>query len=229
MLIIALFFASLWVVLQSPPANQGLDAFMAQVLERRDINWDRFYNYGFKEREVLEFAGTLQVAPIQGFERKYVWFVRDGYLVRSPLTVNGVRVSEEERNREEREWIESLEEEEREDGVDRDRFFGFKFEPGNYYYAGRREFEGREVVVVEYYPEAAFHDEEDEDEEDEIEAKLEKVFLVTMLIDPEERQIVQMTLDNVGLEFLPGRWLVQVSKVEATMTMHKVTSVIFKP
>ena len=46
-----------------PPAElkapQDIDAFMAKVLEKRDIDWDRFYNYTCRDREVLEFEGTL--------------------------------------------------------------------------------------------------------------------------------------------------------------------------
>jgi hypothetical protein len=159
-----------------------------------------------------------------GFHREHLYFVRDGYLIRSPVSVNGVAVSDEERHRAEEKWIQSLKErEKRSRGVDKDRFFSFKFEPGNYYYAGRRDFEGREVVVIEYYPEEGFgdDDENDEEEEDEIEAKMNKVFLVTMLVDPEEHQIVRMTLDNVGFDFLPARWLVQIGTIEASMTMHQ--------
>jgi hypothetical protein len=142
--------------------------------------------------------------------------------------VNGVEISEEQRHREEQKWIRSLEEKEKKGrGVDRESFFGFKFEPGNYYYAGKAELEGRDVVAIEYYPETAFSDDEDEDEdeesdeEDEIEAKMNKVFLVTMHVVPEEHQIVRMTLDNVGFDFLPARWLVQIGTIEASMNMHQ--------
>jgi hypothetical protein len=209
-------------------APQDIDAFMAKVLEKRDIDWDRFYNYTCRDREVLEFEGTLQSVAMAGFHREHLYFVRDGYLIRSPVSANGVAISDEERLRAEQKWIESLKKrEKRSSGVDRDKFFGFKFEPGNYYYAGRRDFEGREMVVIEYYPEEGFNDDDDEDkdedkdEEDEIEAKMNKVFLVTMLIDPEEHQIVRMTLDNVGFDFLPARWLVQIGTIEASMTMHQ--------
>ena len=214
-----------------PPAQkalQDIDAFMAKVLEKRDIDWDRFYNYTCRDHEALEFEGTLQSVAMAGFHREHLYFVRDGYLIRSPISANGVAISDEERHRAEQKWVKSLEKrEKRSSGVNRDHFFGFKFEPGNYYYAGRRDFEGREVVVIEYYPEEGFidddDDEEDEDEgeEDEIDAKMNKVFLVTMLVDPKEHQIVRMTLDNVGFDFLPARWLVQIGTIEASMTMHQ--------
>ena len=35
------------------------------------------------------------------------------------------------------------------------------------------------------------------------------------------QEIVQMTLDNVGFDFLPGRWLVQIDTIETSMTMHQ--------
>ncbi len=224
---------------QASKSDNEIDTFMEKVLEKREINWDLLYNYVFREREVLKFESSIRTAPLQGFEREYIWYVDDGYLVRSPLSVNGVKVSEEERAKEERKWRDKLEQEnKRGRGVSRDVFFGFDFEPGNYYFAGRREFEGREVVIVEYYPEKMFHDddededsedehnqdepEDEEDElEDEIEAKLEKVFLVTLLIDPTDHQIVQMTLDNVGFDFLPAKWLVRIGTIEASMTMHQ--------
>ncbi len=207
-----------------------IDAFMEKVLERRDINWDDFYNYTCRERETLEVEGSLQAVPMQGFLREHMWFVRDGYLVRSPMSINGVKISREDRDRAERKWIERVKKREEKEGVDRDRFFGFKFEPGNYYFAGRREFEGREVVAVEYYPETFFSDEEEEDPEDEeIEEKLNKVFLITMLVDPTEHQIVQMTIDNVGFDFLPGGWLVRIGTIEASMTMHQPFGDIWLP
>jgi hypothetical protein len=211
-------------------SSNDIDAFMAKVLERRDINWDDFYNYTCRESEILEVESSLQTMPMQGFRREHIWFVRDGYLVRSPMTINGAKISREERDKAERKWIERVKKEQEKEGVDRDRFFGFKFEPGNYYFAGRKEFEGREVVVVEYYPETLFSDEEEEDPEDaEIEEKLNKVFLITLLIVPEEHQIVQMTIDNVGFDFLPGGWLVRIGTIEASMTMHRPFGDIWLP
>ena len=48
---------------------------------------------------------------------------------------------------------------------------------------------------------------------------LNKVALVTMWIEPTSHQIVKSTFDNVSFDFLPGRWLVQVDDVTASMTM----------
>jgi hypothetical protein len=223
--------STLFLALALPQdSSTDIDDFMEKVLERRDINWDDFYNYTCREQEVLEVESSLEAVPMHGFLREHIWFVRDGYLVRSPMSINGVKLSREERDNAERKWIERVKKREEKEGVDRDRFFGFKFEPGNYYFAGRKEYEGREVVAVEYYPETFFSDEDEEDPEDaEIEEKLNKVFLITMLIDPEEHQIVQMTIDNVGFDFLPGGWLVRIGTIEASMTMHQPFGDIWLP
>ena len=37
-------------------------------------------------------------------------------------------------------------------------FLRFKFEPGNYYLAGRERFDGRDVLRIEYYPTGLFGD-----------------------------------------------------------------------
>ena len=213
-----------------------LDAFMEKVLDRRDVNWDDFYNYFCKEGAELRVEGSIVGVPIQGFEREFLWSVVDGYLVRSPISVDGVTVPADERKRAEEKWVERLKKREKERGADRDTFMGFEFEPGNYLYAGEDTFEGRDVVVIEYYPEKMFSDddeEEDDEEKDpreaEIEAALNKVFLVTLLIDPDEHQIVKMTLDNYGFDFLPARWLVQVDTLEASLVMHKALDAVWLP
>lgn len=207
-----------------------IDAFMEKVLLKRSVNWDNFYDYSCRELEEFSIEGSLQTAAIQGFRKEYLWFVRDGYFLRSPLSVDGVAVSDGARARAEKKWVERLEKRESERGPDRETFFGIDFEPGNYFYAGTTQFEGREVMIVEYYPERGpwsdddldEDDDKDEDDEDEdLEAQISKVLLITMLIDREEHQIVNMTLDNVGFDFLPGRWLFQLDTVEASLTMHQ--------
>ena len=204
---------------------EDIDAFMNKVLERREVNWEQYYNYFGHERETLSIGGSLSGLPIQGFEKEYLWYVRDGYVVRSPVSVDGVPVPSEERNRAEEKWIERQKKREKERNPDRETFLGFRFEPGNYFYAGRETLEGRDVVVVEYYPEEGpWNDEDDESESEEerdIEAKISKTLLVKMWIDPEEHQIVRMSLDNAGFDFLPARWLLQLDTVEATLTMAK--------
>ncbi len=226
------FFIVLWIMVfipltpgfaQEEPLSD-IGAFMERVIVQRALNWDDYYNYFCKERAELAIEGSLRGVPIQGFRKEFLWFMRDGYLVRSPISVDGVAVSEEDRDRAEKKWIERLEKRERERGPDRETFFGIEFEPGNYFYAGRREFEGREVVIVEYYPETGpwvDDDEDDSEEDDEIERQISKALVVTMLVDPKEHQIVKMTLDSLDFGFLPGGWLFKLDTIEASLTMHK--------
>ncbi|MBN2431323.1 MAG: hypothetical protein JXQ27_07600 [Acidobacteria bacterium] len=201
----------------APPATD-IDTFMEKVLVQRQTNWEALHNYVFREKEVLEFRGGLDIPALQSFRREYVWIVRDGLLVRNPVVVNGVTLSPEEQRAEESRYKPSPTGREVSLGgvPDRESFLTFKFERGNYFFAGRREFRGRPVVVVEYYPERLFSG---DDGGDEYENMLDKTTLVTMLIDPAEYQIVNVTFDNVGLDFLPGRWLVRVEKLWATMTL----------
>ena len=212
----------LLLALAQGPA-EDIDTFMERVLERREVNWEQYYNYFCKERAVLSIEGSISGALVQGFTKEFLWFVRDGYVVRSPLTVDGVAVSAKDRERAEKEWIERSKKSDRNRGFDRESFFGLEFEPGNSFFAGNDRFEGRDVVVVEYYPEpGSFSDDDDEDDEDdEIEAQIAKVLVIKMLIDPKEHQIVHMTLDNVGFDFLPAGWLFKLDTVEMSVSMHK--------
>ena len=222
----------LLMLLVSQAPSSDIDAFMEKVLAQRGANWEQYYEYFCKERAELEIVGSLPGVPLSGFRREFLWFVRDGYVVRSPISVDGVAISAEEREREENKWIERVKKRERERSPDRETFMGFKFEPGNYFFAGKKEFEGRELFAVEYYPEEGFADDDDDDRSEkdaEIEAKINKTLMVTMLIDPEEHQIIQMTLDNFGFDFLPKRWLVQLDTVEASMVMHKPFADVWLP
>jgi hypothetical protein len=123
-------------------------------------------------------------------------------------------------------------------------FLKFKFEPGRYAFAGPESYEGRRVLKIEYYPTRLYADEKDKDtagdppepspettpesraekdREREFEARLEhqfnKVALVTLWIEPEAHQIVKYEFQNVGLDFLPGRSLVRVDDIMASMEM----------
>jgi hypothetical protein len=217
-----------------PTQNSEIDDFMEKVLEKREINWSELYDYVFSETIKLDFAG-MEIAAIESFEHEYTWFVKDGYLVRSPYRLNGVEVSAEERAEYEQEWLDDMQEGGNDARIERDSFFGFEFEPGNYFFAGREEFEGREVMRIEYYPKNMFSDEDEEfdeesdEEEDEFERAFDKTSLVTMLILPEEHQIVKITFDNIGLEFLPGRWLVQVEEIKASMIIDMPIEGVWLP
>jgi len=106
------------------------------------------------------------------------------------------------------------------------------------------------VVRIEYYPSEAFfsddeqadkpdpddaeqrrrkRDEDDEFDEEVFNHMFAKTSLVTMLIVPEEYQIVQWTFENVGFEFLPYRWLVRMDELRASMTMGQPIEGVWLP
>jgi hypothetical protein len=123
-------------------------------------------------------------------------------------------------------------------------FMDFKFEPGNYYLAGREKLDGHDVLKVEYYPTGMFGDSDDQKSAEkkaaqadkpaasedrarrkeqeagqDIERRMNKTALITLWIDQAEHQIVKYTFDNVWLDFLPAGWLVKVDDIRASMTM----------
>jgi hypothetical protein len=244
-----------------PTRTSDLDAFMAQVLARRDENWRKLQQYVLDERERAHVVGPAG-ARLYGLDREYTWYIRDGAFVRSPVRFDGVTLSEAERQAYEREWIErERQREERQsprDGaaapaakdagepptdldalvkltrepqfVSSAYFLRFKLEPGRYALAGREPFEGRTVLRIEYYPERLFSDDEsrregaapdskDDDMGARVERQMNKVALITLWVEPTAHQIVKYTFDNVGFDFLPGRSLVRVDTVRASMQM----------
>jgi hypothetical protein len=77
-------------------AQTDLDAFMRQVLARRDENWKKLQQYVLDERESIDIRGPGRT-PIWGNRREYTWYIRDGFFVRSPVRFNGVAIAESER------------------------------------------------------------------------------------------------------------------------------------
>ncbi len=118
-------------------------------------------------------------------------------------------------------------------------FLRFHFEPGHYAFAGRETFDGRPVYRVEYYPARLFSDDDDgkaakeandgDAEERRFERQMNKVALITLWVEPKARQIVQYTFDNVGFDFMPGRWLVRVDTIRASMRMGEVFPGVWLP
>ena len=296
------------VAYAQPPATTSsptdLDAFMGRVLERRDENWKKLHDYILSETERFDILGPGEV-KLHGMRREFTWYVRDGFLIRSPVRFDGVDIPEPERRRYEERWLK--EEKSRESrrarkaggqadepaaagagGQGRERpseggaageagppdaasgsasldafvdqrgeprfiseayFLRFTFEPGNYYVVGREQFEGRDVVRIEYYPTRLFEPErertggqkppradrcdreraKERDTEREYERKFNKVALVTLWIDPAEYQIVKYTFDNVDFGFLPARWLVRLDEARASMTMARVFENVWLP
>jgi hypothetical protein len=95
--------------LGAAPAENDLDAFMKQVVARRDDNWKKLQQYIFDEREQLEMRGPQRV-PIWGERREYTWFIRDGFFVRSPTKFNGVTIGEAERQKFEADYLKQAQE-----------------------------------------------------------------------------------------------------------------------
>ena len=114
-------------------------------------------------------------------------------------------------------------------------FLRFKFDPGHYALAGREQLNGRDVLKIEYYPSKLFKEGRTRpnrrvrERDDEIEAKMNKDSLVTLSIDPKQHQILQYTFDNIGLDFLPGRSLVRIDEMTASMKMNEAFPDVWLP
>jgi hypothetical protein len=248
---------------------------MERVLARREVNRKVLNDYILDEKETFEILGPGK-ARLHRTSREYTWFVRDGTHVRSPVRFEGVNVPEESRRKYEENWLrrEKARQERKAKGekerkevtisdsgmatnvvpteprfVSEAFFMDFKFEPGNYYVAGREQFEGQEVVKIEYYPTRLFGGDDDEktpremkkgradrddqkrerEVEQDIERKMNKTALVTLWVDPKEHQIVKYTFDNVWMDFLPAAWLVRIDSMRASMTMFQPFAGVWLP
>jgi len=244
---------------------------MERALHRRDIDRKVLGDYVLDETESFEVLGAGNL-PFKRSRRDFTWYVRDGIHVRSPLRIDGVPISEEDRRKYEDDWIHREKErrkhrEEREEKrktenkppllsgpineprfISESYFMDFRFDPGNYYLAGKETYEGRQVLKIDYYPTNLFaeHDSDEankskdekkqessakkddsrkkhkEDvDEDAIDRKMDKTAQVTLWIDPESAQIVKYTFDNVWLDFLPAAWLVRIDDLKASMEMEQ--------
>ena len=279
----------------SVPANLGaqsdLDAFMEKVLARRDDNWKKLQQYVLEEEEKFDLTGPGGF-PLWGMRREYTWFIRQGFFVRSPVTADGVKLSEADRKKAEDQWLrrqrnreenEKRRAERRAKGEEVDPpnkavvlgpggltvhssdendrtgapitntddmlkqvrepqfvssayFLKFRFEKGHYALAGREKIGDVQTLKIEYYPEAGLFkdgrskpDKRVKDEDDRIEEKMNKASMVTLWIDPATHQILQYTFDDVDWDFFPGRSLVRIGDVEATMQMGQAFPNIWLP
>jgi hypothetical protein len=179
------------ILLQAaPPAATDLDRFMAAALQRRDVDRQTLSDYVLDEVELFEVLGPGRV-PYARMKREYTWYVRDGFHVRSPVKYDGVPIPETDRRAYEERWIKS-EQGRREYRTKRDAkraeegkgpalsapsineprfvsesyFMDFKFEPGNYYLAGKETLDGKEVLKIDYVPTKLFDDNESEEEKE---------------------------------------------------------------
>lgn len=166
-----------------------LDAFMARALERRDTDRKNLSDYVLDEVEEFEVLGPGRV-PFARMRREYTWYVRDGMHIRSPLKFDGIPIPEADRRAYEARWVRS-EESRRKFRTKRDEkraaegkgpavsvpsvneprfisesyFMDFKFEPGNYYLAGKEAIGGHDVLKIDYLPTKLFDDNDPDDEE----------------------------------------------------------------
>jgi hypothetical protein len=130
-------------------------------------------------------------------------------------------------------------------------FLDFKFEPGNYYVAGRETFAGRPVIKVEYFPRRLFSDDDDDRERREqekaqrnaerakrgqkpekeisIELQMNKVARITLWVDEERAMILKYVFENVDFDFLPAQWLLRIEDVRAEMEMSQPFPGIWMP
>ena len=258
----------LMVALQVPRDLTDLDRFMAQALQRRDVDRQVLGDYVLDEVEVFDVIGPGR-APLARMRREYTWFVQDGIHVRSPLEADGVPVPEADRRAYEQHWIES-ERHRREYRTKRDEkraaegkgpaagapsvneprfvsesyFMDFRFEPGNYYLAGKETLDGHEVLKIDYLPSRMFGDEtrggdhhrksdtrsdKDKQADAEIEHKMDKTSQITLWVDPATHQIVKYTFDNVWMDFLPIGWLVKIDDLRAQMEMGQPFAGVWLP
>ncbi len=89
----------------TPSAEQDdIDDFMEKVLDRREENLITLQDYILEELETFELVGPGRVTQ-QSFRREFSWYVRDGYLIRSPVRVDGVEIDEVSRRKAEDKWL----------------------------------------------------------------------------------------------------------------------------
>ena len=114
-------------------------------------------------------------------------------------------------------------------------FLKFKFDPGQYALAGRETLEGRLVLRIEYYPTKLFSEgrarpnRKVRERDVDIEPKMNKAALVTLWIEPTAHQILKYEFRNLPWDFLPGRAIVRVDEVTASMEMGQAFPDIWLP
>jgi hypothetical protein len=109
----AAWLAGLGVIAPSGLAAQSdLDALMKTVIAHRDENWKKLQQYVLDEEDRIDVRGPGQM-PLWGEKRDFTWFIREGYFVKSPLKVNGVTVSESDRQSFEADFLKRAKERDR--------------------------------------------------------------------------------------------------------------------
>lgn len=172
------------VAVSSVSAQSDLDELMSQVMSRRDENWKKLEQYVLEEHERFQMTAPDGV-PVYGFDREYSWFVREGFFVRSPIKADGVTISDDERRKEEDEWLarqrrrqarrdtrdgtttgitdpnaptveDVLKQTIEPDFIQAAYFMRFKFDEGHYALVGPEQVGTRRALKIEYYPTKLF-------------------------------------------------------------------------
>ena len=95
-------------------------------------------------------------------------------------------------------------------------FLDFKFEEGQYALVGRDKYNEHDVLQVEYYPTKMFTggrgrpNRQLRERNKEIGRQMNKVSIVTLWVDPLEKQIVKYDFRNVDADFFPAGWLMRL-------------------
>jgi hypothetical protein len=114
-------------------------------------------------------------------------------------------------------------------------FLRFKFEPGRYGLVGREPVDGIDALRIEYYPQQLFREgrtrpnKQLRERDDRVEEKVNKASLVTLWVAPATHQILKYTFDNVDWDFLPGRALVRIDSLVASMRMAEAFPSVWLP
>jgi hypothetical protein len=253
---------------QSPPAND-LDALMARALAHRDEHWRKLDQYVLDEREQIDVRapndsvlfgdereytwyirdGFFVRSPVRANgvavqdadRRKYEqqWLARERR--REEAARKGAQPAEADADAAVVPGdISGILQQSREPRfISAGYFLEFKFEPGNYYLAGREKLDGRDVLRVEYYPTKLFSERSEiagrerrraETKRDqEVREKMNKTALVTLWVDPATANIRKYTFDNLGTGFLPMSWLARVTEMRADVNMIEPFEGILMP
>ncbi len=247
--LIAAILALLFV--RAASAQTDLDALMREVLSKRDENWKKLQQYVLDERETIDLRGPSQTPiwgehrEYTWFIRSGL-FVRSPVKVNGADVSESERRKYESdylKRLERREHRDAP----ADDGAGLDAgsilsqsrqpqfissayLLRFKFEQGKFALVGRETIDGRETLRIEYYPERLFTgtdrrrhrgSEQDRAYDQEFRRLMNKVALVTLWVQPDARQIVRYTFDNVALDFLPVQWLMHVDEITAVMNMSQ--------
>jgi hypothetical protein len=237
------------------PAPTDLDRLMERALAHRDQNWKKLNQYVLDEREQINVRapndtvlfgdqrdytwyirdGIFLRSPVrangvnipESDRRKYEqqWLEREKRRERAAAR-GAQRVEADAQDTVVAGDISGLLQQSREPRfISAGYFLEFKFEPGNYFLAGRETIDGRELLRVEHFPAKLFGDERrrrnrpETARDREMQEKMNKTALVTLWVEPATAEIRKYTFDNLGLGFLPLSWLVRVSEMRANVNM----------